>query len=91
MEEKLKEETLLCNKKISLKRSDTVATKTNYASKNIDQKGIKKVSKNQWLIEKKMLDELLDDPSKLITQATAVPNQNGMRFVRVKPNGIFSK
>ena len=43
------------------------------------------------MIERKMLDELLDDPSALINQARVVPQQDGLRFFGIRPSSIFFK
>lgn len=56
-----------------------------------EAEGIRLIDDNKWLIERKMLDELLDDPGALINQARVVPQQDGMRFFGIRPTSIFYK
>ena len=85
-------ETIYCNKNVSVEKESKTPKKTSSISTPKDQKaGIKQVSEDKWMIERKMLDELLDDPSALINQARVVPQQDGLRFFGIRPSSIFFK
>lgn len=86
-------ETIYCKKDINIaKDTDKKDRKPKVVSTAKDEKGgIKQVSDDKWMIERKMLDELLDDPSALINQARVVPQQDGLRFFGIRPSSIFFK
>lgn len=85
-------ETIYCNKNVSTVKKPKTIKKTASISTSKDEKGgIKQVSEDKWMIERKMLDELLDDPSALINQARVVPQQDGLRFFGIRPSSIFFK
>lgn len=75
------------SKKVFISKSDSRPAPKNEKT----AAGIKKLENNRWVIEKKMFDELLADPSKLLTQARAIPGKDGLRFVSVKPGSVFFK
>ncbi len=79
------------NEVISCDSTNRVTKKIRTGHTATNKTGIKKIEKNRWLIEKKMLDELLEDPSKLFTQARAIPKKDGLRFVSVQPSSVFFK
>lgn len=82
-------EVISCN---NTNRAINKATKkTANRRTSTNKTGIKKVEQNRWLIEKKMLDELLEDPAKLLTQARAIPKKDGLRFISVQPSSVFFK
>lgn len=86
-------EVIACDNK-NFQRKNVLVSKSDSRSapknkKNVD--GIKKLENNRWIIEKKMFDELLEDPAKLLTQARAIPEKDGLRFVSVKPGSVFFK
>ncbi len=86
-------ETIYCKKEVNLaKEPPKDEKKPNTISTSNDTKGgIKQLSEDKWMIERKMLDELLDDPSALINQARVVPQQDGLRFFGIRPSSIFFK
>ncbi len=92
-------ETIRCKKEIgvtseSSKKAEKKHNKTAVSRrKNNDvfDKGVKLIGNNRWQIDKKMLDELLEDPTSLITQARVVPQKDGLRFFGIRPNSIFYK
>jgi len=85
-------ETIYCNKNVSVPKESKTKTKTASISTPKDEKGgIKQVSDDKWMIERKMLDELLEDPAALINQARVVPQQDGLRFFGIRPSSIFFK
>ena len=86
-------ETIYCKKDFNLaKEPKSTEKKTKTISTSNDTKGgIKQLSEDKWMIERKMLDELLDDPSALINQARVVPQQDGLRFFGIRPSSIFFK
>lgn len=79
------------NEVISCNSTNRVTKKIKNSRTSTNKTGIEKVEQNRWLIEKKMLDELLEDPSKLLTQARAVPKKDGLRFISVQPSSVFFK
>ncbi|MGI9533610.1 MAG: type II secretion system protein GspC [Thermodesulfobacteriota bacterium] len=90
-------ETIVCKKDINL-NSSTNRTKTAQTKKPVStastsdgKDGIKQLSEDKWLIERKMLDELLEDPAALINQARVVPQQDGLRFFGIRPSSVFFK
>ena len=86
-------ETIYCKKEVNLAKEtkSTEKKKTPISTSNDTKGGIKQLSEDKWMIERKMLDELLDDPSALINQARVVPQQDGLRFFGIRPSSIFFK
>ena len=93
-------ETIVCNKEISPGKTKKSAKKSRSSRKvasaaartsDRGKDGIKQISDDKWLIEKKMLDELLEDPAALINQARVVPQKDGLRFFGIRPSSIFFK
>lgn len=85
-------ETIFCKKDVQLAKETKDPDKKPVISTSNDTKGgIKQLSEDKWMIERKMLDELLDDPSALINQARVVPQQDGLRFFGIRPSSIFFK
>jgi len=85
-------ETIYCKKEVQLAKEPKTSGKKPVISTTNDSKGgIKQLSDDKWMIERKMLDELLDDPSALINQARVVPQQDGLRFFGIRPSSIFFK
>ena len=85
-------ETIFCKKDVQLAKEPKKTNKKPVISTSNDTKGgIKQLSEDKWMIERKMLNELLDDPSALINQARVVPQQDGLRFFGIRPSSIFFK
>jgi type II secretion system protein C len=53
--------------------------------------GIREVSEGIYEIDQKMLNDALSDPNQLLTQARAIPQEDGLRFFAIRPNSIFFK
>jgi general secretion pathway protein C len=53
--------------------------------------GVKQVSEGTYEIDQEMLDEALSDTNQLLTQARAIPQEDGLRFFAIRPNSIFFK
>ncbi len=51
--------------------------------------GIREVAEGIYEIDQKMLNDALSDPNQLLTQARAIPQEDGLRFFAVRPNSIF--
>lgn len=92
-----KSETIECKREVKLasagnnRRASRSDSNRNDKSEEEASDGIKLVDENKWMIEKKMLDELLEDPASLINQARVVPQRDGMRFFGIRPSSIFYK
>jgi general secretion pathway protein C len=85
-------ETIYCNKNVSsIKEPKTKPKKAALNTSKDEKGGIKQLSDDKWMIERKMLNELLDDPSALINQARVVPQKDGLRFFGIRPSSIFFK
>lgn len=84
-------ETILCNKEINLAKAAKTPQKKAIKISKDDKGGIQQITEDKWLIERKMLEELLDDPSALINQARVVPQQDGLRFFGIRPSSVFFK
>ena len=91
-------ETIFCKKEINLNESRSKFSKVKQYKKPIHttrataaKDGVRQISEDKWLIEKEMLDELLEDPSKLINQARVVPKKDGIRFFGIRPSSVFFK
>ena len=59
--------------------------------KNDGDSGIKQLDETRFEIEKKMLDELLEDPTSILNQARVVPQKDGLRFFGIRPSSVFFK
>jgi len=61
--------------------------------KNKDTKNqdIQKVGQNEFVIEKKFFDEILDDPTSILDQARVIPQKDGLRFFGIRSTSIFFK
>ena len=53
--------------------------------------GVSKVSEGVYQIERRMFDELLAEPSSLITEARIVPRNDGIKIFGVKSRSVFYK
>ncbi len=53
--------------------------------------GVSKVSDGVYQIERRMFDELLAEPSSLITEAKIVPRNDGIKIFGVKSRSVFYK
>jgi general secretion pathway protein C len=84
-------ETIFCKKEINLAKEPIKVERKSISTARNDKGGIQQVSEDKWMIERKMLDELLDDPAALINQARVVPQQDGLRFFGIRPSSIFFK
>lgn len=57
--------------------------------------GVKEISKNNYQIQRNVLNQALKDPKKLSTGATLVPNfkngkRNGIKLLSVSPNSVYN-
>lgn len=84
-------ETIFCKKEVNLAKEPKKNERKTISTAKNDKGGIQQVSEDKWMIERKMLDELLDDPAALINQARVVPQQDGLRFFGIRPSSIFFK
>jgi len=84
-------ETIFCKKEFNLAKESKKGEKKPISTAKNDKGGIQQVSEGKWIIERKMLDELLDDPAALINQARVVPQKDGLRFFGIRPSSIFFK
>ncbi|MER3445752.1 MAG: hypothetical protein C4291_02445 [Candidatus Dadabacteria bacterium] len=57
----------------------------------VEGEGIREVSEGVYEIDQKMLNDALNDPNQLLTQARAIPQEDGLRFFAIRPNSIFFK
>ncbi len=53
--------------------------------------GVRQVAEGMYEIDQKMLNDALGDPNQLLTQARAIPQEDGLKFFAVAPNSIFFK
>ncbi len=53
--------------------------------------GVRQVAEGMYEIDQKMLNDALSNPNQLLTQARAIPQEDGLRFFAVAPNSIFFK
>ncbi len=60
-------------------------------SKKSSASGVSKVSDGVYQIERRMFDELLAEPSSLITEARIVPRDDGIKIFGVKSRSVFYK
>lgn len=91
-----KSETIECKRDVNLVAASNNTRKSSKEKEDDSEEkqvadGIRLVDDNKWMIEKKMLDELLEDPTSLINQARVVPQRDGMRFFGIRPSSIFYK
>ncbi len=90
-----KSETIECKREVNLVATSNNKRRTSRKEDDSEEKevadGIRLVDDNKWMIDKKMLDELLEDPTSLINQARVVPQRDGMRFFGIRPSSIFYK
>ncbi len=84
-------ETIFCKKEFNLAKEPKKNERKTISTAKNDKGGIQQVSEDKWIIERKMLDELLDDPAALINQARVVPQKDGLRFFGIRPSSIFFK
>ena len=56
---------------------------------NSSPSGVSKLSEGAYQIERRMFDELLAEPSSLITQARIVPRNDGIKILGVKSRSVF--
>ena len=90
-------ETIFCKREINLDKPAPKSAKAGQIKRQAtaalkgSDTGIKQLSEDKWLIERKMLDELLEDPATLINQARVVPQQDGLRFFGIRPSSVFFK
>jgi type II secretion system protein C len=72
-------------------------TKTKSKSKNKDDNGIEKTGANQYVVDQKVLDEILENPEKLYTQVRVTPHKDtngdidGYRMTGIRRNSVFYK
>lgn len=91
-----KSETIECKRDVNLVAASNNTRQSSKEKEDDSEEkqvadGIRLVDDNKWMIEKKMLDELLEDPTSLINQARVVPQRDGMRFFGIRPSSIFYK
>jgi len=60
-------------------------------NKNTKNRDIQKVGQNEFVIEKKFFDEILDDPTSILDQARVIPQEDGLRFFGIRSSSIFFK
>ena len=65
--------------------------KTSVKSKKSSASGVSKVSDGVYQIERRMFDEMLAEPSSLITEAKIVPRDDGIKIFGVKSRSVFYK
>jgi len=58
---------------------------------NTKNRDIQKVGQNEFVIEKKFFDEILDDPTSILDQARVIPQEDGLRFFGIRSSSIFFK
>lgn len=57
----------------------------------IESGEVREVSDGVYEVDQKMLEEALSDPNQLVTQARAIPQEDGLKFFAIRPNSIFFK
>jgi general secretion pathway protein C len=81
---------------ISDKKDEKKKTKGKEKSKG-DDSGVEKTGANQYVVDQKVLDEILENPEKLYTQVRVTPhkgsggNIDGYRMTGIRRNSIFYK
>jgi type II secretory pathway component PulC len=63
----------------------------NLAALQGGEDGIKEVAEGTYEIDQKMLNDALSDTNQLLTQARAIPQEDGLKFFSIRPNSIFFK
>ena len=71
--------------------SSSGRNRTPVKSKKSSASGVSKVSEGLYQIERRMFDELLAEPSSLITEAKIVPRDDGIKIFGVKSRSVFYK
>lgn len=71
--------------------SSSRKNRTSAKSKKSSAAGVSKVSDGVYQIERRMFDELLAEPSSLITEAKIVPRDDGIKIFGVKSRSVFYK
>ncbi len=94
-------ETIRCKKELgeapsssnvaSRAATESGSKETRKASESEKGDGISQVEEGVYEIDGKMMDELLSNPSDILTKARVVPHDDGLRFFAIRPNSIFSK
>ena len=70
------------------RRDKSSKEKTQTGAKNMD---VREVSEGVYEVDQKMLEEALSDPNQLMTQARAIPQDDGLKFFAIRPNSVFFK
>lgn len=73
-----------------IQKSNKNRTIKNKNTKNLER-DIQKVGQNEFVIEKKFFDEVLDDPTSILDQARVIPQEDGLRFFGIRSSSIFFK
>ena len=96
-------ETIVCKKEIKATKVpvrkasfETISSNTKKEKNRKDKKvakdeGIVEVEDGVYEVEKKLLNDLLDDPTSLVNQARVVPQKDGLRFFGIRPSSVFFK
>lgn len=71
--------------------SSSIRNKPSVKSGKSSASGVSKVSEGLYQIERRMFDELLAEPSSLITEAKIVPRDDGIKIFGVKSRSVFYK
>ena len=71
--------------------SSSSRNKPSVKSKKPSASGVSKVSEGSYQIERMMFEELLAEPSSLITEARIVPRDDGIKIFGVKSRSVFYK
>jgi type II secretory pathway component PulC len=71
-------------------RGGNVSTEDTATSQS-EADGVRQVAEGIYEIDQKMLNDALGNPNQLLTQARAIPQEDGLRFFAVAPNSIFFK
>ena len=71
--------------------SSSARNKPSVKSKKPSASGVSKVSEGSYQIERMMFEELLAEPSSLITEARIVPRDDGIKIFGVKSRSVFYK
>ena len=70
------------------RRDKSSREKTQTGAENVD---VREVSEGVYEVDQKMLEEALNDPNQLMTQARAIPQEDGLKFFAIRPNSVFFK
>ena len=74
--------------RIERTRDKSSREKTKTGAENED---VREVSEGVYEVDQKMLEEALSDPNQLMTQARAIPQEDGLKFFAIRPNSVFFK